>query len=211
VATSGPTASTPQGARHQHLHLRWWSLSDLPLAPPRGLTIDVFTFGGGHYQTCRQHPLGGLPSTSSTLVVAAVGHAATTPRGPAIDVFNFGGGHCRTYRQHPLEGPPSTSSPPRGPPPSSMFLNVDGGCSRIFRSNWPHLRVRSLSRCGPGGICWYPEDRVPPHISSKSRQEAGCASMRYHVSCSFRPHLPTEVRSGATTCPTAPDLVSVLR
>jgi hypothetical protein len=57
----------------------------------------------------------------------------------------------------------------------------------------------------------YPEDRVPLHRNSKSRQEAGRASMRCHISCSFGPHLSTEVGSGAVTCPTAPDLTSLLR
>jgi hypothetical protein len=57
----------------------------------------------------------------------------------------------------------------------------------------------------------YPEDRVPPHISSKSGQVAGCASTRCNINCSFGPHLPAEVGSGATTCPAAPDLTSLLR
>jgi hypothetical protein len=89
----------------------------------RGPAIDVFNYGGGRYRTCRQHPLGahcrclqlwwwplpdlplapprGPPLTSSTLVVAAAGPAASTQRAPAVDVFNFSGGRCRTYRQHP--------------------------------------------------------------------------------------------------------------
>jgi hypothetical protein len=68
-------------ARHQRLQLRWWSLSDPPPAPPRGPTIDVFNFGGGRCRTCRQHQLGGPPSTSSTSVVVAAGPAASTPKG----------------------------------------------------------------------------------------------------------------------------------
>jgi hypothetical protein len=36
---------------------------------------------------------------------------------------------------------------------------------------WPHPWVRSLSRGGPEGHCRYPEDRVPPRTSSKSRQK----------------------------------------
>jgi transposase InsO family protein len=59
--------------------------------------------------------------------------------------------------------------------------------------------------------CRYPEDRVPPHTSSKSRQGAGRASTRYHVSGSLGPHLCAEVGSGAATCPAALDLASVLR
>jgi hypothetical protein len=71
-------------------------------APPRGAAIDVFNFGGERSQRYRQHPPGGLPSTSSTSVMAAVGPVGSTPKGSAIDVFNFGSGRCRRYRQHPL-------------------------------------------------------------------------------------------------------------
>jgi hypothetical protein len=76
-------------------------LSDPPVAPPKGLVIDVFfNFGGGRYQIRRQHPPRGLPSTpSSTLVVATGEPTDSTPKGPAIDVFfNFDGDRCRTHR-----------------------------------------------------------------------------------------------------------------
>jgi hypothetical protein len=43
------------------------------------------------------------------------------------------------------------------------------------------------------------------------RQGAVRASKRCHISCSFGPHLPTEVGSGAATCPAASDLTSLLR
>jgi hypothetical protein len=59
--------------------------------------------------------------------------------------------------------------------------------------------------------CRYPEDRVPLHTSSKSRQGARRVSTHSHVSCCFRPHLSAEMCSGATTCPAAPDLASLLR
>jgi hypothetical protein len=36
---------------------------------------------------------------------------------------------------------------------------------------WTHPRVHSLSRGGPGGHGRYPEDRVPPRTSIKSRQQ----------------------------------------
>jgi hypothetical protein len=101
VAAVGPTASTPRGAHHQRLQLRWWTLPDLPPAPT-----------------------GGSPSTSSASVVAAAGPAASTPqgvlyrrlqlqwwplpdmptatpRGPTIDVSNINGGCYRPCRQHP--------------------------------------------------------------------------------------------------------------
>jgi hypothetical protein len=87
VDVVGHAASTPQGARHQRLQLRWWTLPDLPPAPPRGPAIDVFNFDGGRCRTYRQHP-----------------------QGPTIDVFNFGGGRCWTCHQHPPGGPLSTSS-----------------------------------------------------------------------------------------------------
>jgi hypothetical protein len=80
---------TPQGAHHRRLQLQWWSLPDLPPAPPRGPAINVFSFDGDPCRTCRQHPPGGPPSTSSTSVVVAAVLAASTPRGPTIDVFNF--------------------------------------------------------------------------------------------------------------------------
>jgi hypothetical protein len=47
VAAAGHAASTPQGARHRRLQLRWWPLPDLPPTPPRGPAINVFNFGGG--------------------------------------------------------------------------------------------------------------------------------------------------------------------
>jgi hypothetical protein len=125
VAAAGPAASTPQGAHHRHLQLWWWLLPDMPPAPSKGPAIDIFNFNGGHSWTCRQHPLGGPPSTSSTSVVAATGPAASTPqgahhrrlqlrwwllsdmppgppRGPTIDIFNFSGGRSSTCRQHPI-------------------------------------------------------------------------------------------------------------
>jgi hypothetical protein len=59
-AATGATGNSPQGAHHQRLpHLRWWSLSDPPVATHRG-----------------------PPSTSSsTLVVATVRHARKRPQG----------------------------------------------------------------------------------------------------------------------------------
>jgi hypothetical protein len=64
VAATGPVASTPQGACHQRLQLRWWPLLDLPPAPP-----------------------GGPPSTSPALVVAAAGPADSTPQGGPPSTF----------------------------------------------------------------------------------------------------------------------------
>jgi hypothetical protein len=81
VVAVGLAASTPQKARHRRLQLRWWPLPGMPAAPLRGPAIDVFNFGGGRCRTCRQHPPRGPSSTSSTLVVAAVGPAASTPQG----------------------------------------------------------------------------------------------------------------------------------
>jgi hypothetical protein len=69
-------------------------------------------------------------------------------------------------------------------------------------------RVPWLRALSP--LCRHPEDRVSSHTSSKSRQGAMLASMHYHVSCSFGPHLPAAVGFGATTCLAAPDLTSLL-
>jgi hypothetical protein len=41
VAAAGNPDSTPRGAHHQRLQLRWWPLPEIPTAPPRGPTIDI--------------------------------------------------------------------------------------------------------------------------------------------------------------------------
>jgi hypothetical protein len=64
---------------------------------------------------------------------------------------------------------------------------------------------------GSGGHCRYPEDRVPPHASSKSRRRARRALMRAHVSRGSSSRLLTQGNSGATTCPAAPAPTSRLR
>jgi hypothetical protein len=46
---------------------------------PRGLIVDVFNIGGDRCRKSRQQYPGGPPSTSPTLVVAAVELAANTP------------------------------------------------------------------------------------------------------------------------------------
>jgi hypothetical protein len=161
------------------------------------------------------------------MVGAPESPAPTPPGGPPSTFLSIDGGCSRIFSSAssalaPPEGPPSmflsvdggcsritSSGTSRGPP--SMFLSTDGGRSPTFSSNWPHLWIRSLSRCGPGGLCRYPKDRVTPYTSSKSRQGARRASTCCHISCSFGPHHPTEVGSGTTTCPAAPDLASLLR
>jgi hypothetical protein len=43
VAAIGDIDSTPQEARHRRLfQLRWWSLPDIPIAPPRGPIVNVW-------------------------------------------------------------------------------------------------------------------------------------------------------------------------
>jgi hypothetical protein len=144
VGAIGPSAPTPHGsrmetgggccrryqqhplggARHRHLQLRWWSLPDLPPAPP-----------------------GGLPSTSSTSVVPAAEPTASTPQGARHRCFqlldlqlwhlmDLGWGPVVAAigdtDNTPQGGPPSTSStlmvagvrpaastPPGGPPSTS--------------------------------------------------------------------------------------------
>jgi hypothetical protein len=59
-------------------------------------------------------------------------------------------------------------------------------------------------------VCRHPEDRVPPHTSSKSRQGARWAPTLPRVPClSALPH--REESSGATTYSSAPDLASLPR
>jgi hypothetical protein len=72
--------------------------------------------------------------------------------------------------------------------------------------------TRGDTRASRGfGDCQYPADLVPPHITFKLRQGAGRASLHCHVSCSFGPHLPAEVGSGASMCPVAPNLATLPR
>jgi hypothetical protein len=62
-------------------------------------------------------------------------------------------------------------------------------------------------RCG----CRYTEDQVP-HIQALSKKQgAERVSMHCYLRCSFRSHLLTEVDFDAATCPTVPDLTSLLR
>jgi hypothetical protein len=183
----------PQGAHHRCLQLRWWPLLEIPIAPPREPAINVFNFGGGHCRICRQHPLG--------------------------NIFNFGGRHFRKYRRHlPVYrrrhflalmvgalGPPALA-PPGGSPSTAKKKVQDSRAGRLGFGP-----TCGFAASPEVGLCRHPEDRVSPHTSFKSRQGTWRASMRCHVSCTFRPHLPAEVDSGATTCPTAPDLTSLLR
>jgi hypothetical protein len=112
-------------------------------------------------------PLGGLPSTSSTSVVAIAGPTASTtqgahhrclelrwwllpdlppapPRGPAIDVFSFGGSRCLTCRQHPTGGLPSMPSP----------LVVAAAKPAASSPQWAHHRCLQL--------LWWPLPDLPP-------------------------------------------------
>jgi hypothetical protein len=91
VTVAEPTGNTPQGAHHRRLLTNSMVAAAGPTnSTPKSPAIDVFyNFGGGHYQTHRQHP----------------------PRGPpSMSPYNFGGGRCQTHQQHPSRGPPSTSS-----------------------------------------------------------------------------------------------------
>jgi hypothetical protein len=79
---------------------RWWPLSEILPAPPRGPLSTSSTSVVAAARPTASTP-GGLPSTSSTSMVVTVGPAASTLRGPAINVFNFSGDRCWTCRQHP--------------------------------------------------------------------------------------------------------------
>jgi hypothetical protein len=74
---------------------------------------------------------------------------------------------------------------------------------------------RNAFRCLRGvkhrHTCRYPEYRVPPHASSKSRRRARRALMRAHVSRGSSSCLPAQGSSRATMCPVAPAPASRLR
>jgi hypothetical protein len=57
------------------------------------------------------------------------------------------------------------------------------------------------------GHCRYPVDRVPLHISFKSKIRS---EMCTHMPCSTEPCLPIEVGSGVATCMVAPDPASLI-
>jgi hypothetical protein len=169
------SSSTSRGpsstVSHRRLQLRWWPLSDLPSAPLRGPTVDVFNFSGGRCRTCRQHSLGGPLSTSLTSVVAATDLPSAPPRGPpstflalmvgapgAIDVFNFGGGRCRTCRQ---------PARPRGP--TVDVFNFSGGRCQTCRQHPPGgppstSSTSVVAAAGPAAST----PRGPPSMSSTS-------------------------------------------
>jgi hypothetical protein len=108
VDVTGSTGSAPRGPAIDVIFKTWWwMLSDSPVPPPRGATIDVFfNLGGGLCRTCRQRPLGGMPSTSSpTSVVDATGPTGSAPQGARHRCLATTGSYCR----YPLP------TPPRGP------------------------------------------------------------------------------------------------
>jgi hypothetical protein len=85
VAAVGPAASTPRGPAIDVSNFSGGRCRTCR-QHPQGPAIDVSNFGGGRCRTCRQQPSEGLPSTSPTPVVAAVGSSDSTPRWPVIDV-----------------------------------------------------------------------------------------------------------------------------
>jgi hypothetical protein len=78
-----------------------------------GPAIDVYNSDGGRCQTHHQHPPGGPPSTSPTLVVATTRPTASTPQG----------------------GPPSTS-------PTSVVAAVGPATSTPRGAHHRHLQLR---------------------------------------------------------------------
>jgi hypothetical protein len=85
------------------------------------------------------------------------------------------------------------------PPPQNP--NVQNSERLHGKGCWPHPRVRSLFRGGPGGHCRYPEDWIPPCTSSKSRQKIRWVHM---TACSTTPVSWHRVAPGAATCLVAP-------
>jgi hypothetical protein len=96
-------------------------------------------------------------------------------------------------------------------PTKHFFISGDRGPQRVMdvRGSTGALPNREAGSRAVGHVCRYPKDRLPSHTGSKSRQGAGRASTRCHVSSSFRPHLPVEVGSDTVTCPMAPDLAEM--
>jgi hypothetical protein len=70
--------------------------------------------------------------------------------------------------QRPHESWVATYQPCCTTASESQRIKTQKGC--VGKGCWPDPRIRSLSRGGPGGHCRYPEDRVPPRTSIKSRQ-----------------------------------------
>jgi hypothetical protein len=140
VAAVGPAASTPQGVRHRRLQLRWWPLSDLPSAPPRGSAIDVFNFDGGRCRTCRQHPQG-VRHRRLQLWWWPLLDLPPAPLGCPhrhLQLLDLQLRHLPRARHHRflalMVGATRLSALaiPGGPP--STFLSVDGGRSRTSSS-----------------------------------------------------------------------------
>jgi hypothetical protein len=65
-------------------------------------------------------------------------------------------------------------------------------------------RVHYLSRGGPGGHCRYPEDQVPPHTSSRSKQKVKHANHTPLRVVNLSMNRPARGSSGAATCPVGP-------
>jgi hypothetical protein len=113
----------------------------LPLAPHRGPAINVFNIGGGRCRTFPPAPPGGLPSTSSTPVVAAAG----------------------PYRQHPQGGrhrhlqlwwwplPDLAASTPEGACHQRLQL-----CRHFYVNGGPSWAFISGTTWIPDGHRWWP-------------------------------------------------------
>jgi hypothetical protein len=65
-------------------------------------------------------------------------------------------------------------------------------------------RVHYLSRGGPGGHCRYPEDRVPPRTSSRSRQKVRHANHTPLSVVNLSMNRVAQASSGTATCPADP-------
>jgi hypothetical protein len=105
--------------------------------------------------------------------------------------------------QRPRESWVATYQPCCTTASESQRIKTQKGCAG--KGCWPHPRVRSLSWGGPGGHCRYPEDRVPPRTSIKSRQRLpplGWGSSRA-ATCprGSGSRLPARGSFGAATCP----------
>jgi hypothetical protein len=158
----------------------------LPPPPPRSHLLLPTFFCRTHYMSPWR--LGGLPSMSSTSVVATAGPVTSTPLGAAIDISSFSGRLCRTYRKHPRGAchrrlqlrwwplPDMPLAPPRGPAvtSSTSIVATVGHAANTPTGPASTSSTSVVATAGhtastpPGGphrhlqLWWWPLPDIPP-------------------------------------------------
>jgi hypothetical protein len=88
----------PSGVRHQRLQLRWWPLSDMLPAPPRGLSSMSSTSMVATAGPVANTPQGARRRRFLALMVGAPGSPALAPpRSPSSMFLSVGGGHSQIF------------------------------------------------------------------------------------------------------------------